>query len=155
MALSLTTIRNQIVTSLFGRRMGLTRQVTADVDSEHILGVQGLKYPYTDATSDTTGTDIKGYGITVVDTTTDDTWLMDAPIPGVYKTLYFGSTSTGIRTIKRDDGTWAIRTTASSTGTTIVVQAGGQSIVLLGLSTALYGVVSKPASTEHAFNGTT
>lgn len=155
MALSLTTIKNSIVTTLYGRRLGLKKVVAADESSEFLAGVGGLQVPITDATSDTTGTNITGYGVTTVDTSTDDTWLLDNPIAGVEKTLYFGSTSTGIRTVMRKDNTFAIRTTAASTLTTIVVQGGGQSIKLIGISSAIYGIVHKPSSTEHAFNGTT
>lgn len=155
MALSLTTIRNGILTSLFGRRIGLKSLVASDANSEGLVGFAGSQFPITDATSDTTGTNITGYGITTVDTTTNDTWLLDAPIQGVEKTLYFGSTSTGIRTVMRGAATFTIRTTAESTNTTIVVQAGGQTIRLLGITSTLYGILSKPASTEHAFNGTT
>ena len=162
MALSLTTIRNSIVTSIYGRRIGLTRLVAGDDNSESLLGPAAMRVPVTDATSDTTGTNITGYGITTVDTTTDDTWLLDNPIAGVEKTIYTGpTTSTGIRTIKRKDNTFAIQTSANSTGTTIVAQAGGLTLRLIGITSAIYGVLARPTgfssacSTEMAINGTT
>jgi hypothetical protein len=154
MALSIETIRNDTLTSIHGRRLSLDRR-------EMLLGTQGVRQPYDDATSDTTGTAIKGYGITVVDTTTDDTWLLENPIPGAFKYIYTGTTSTGIRTIKRQDNTFAIRTSAASTLTTIVAQGGALMLVLYGISSAIYGVVSRPTgfssacSTEMALNGTT
>lgn len=155
MALSLVTLRNSIVTSLFGRRLGIAKAVSSDANSEYLVGMNGMRVPIQDATSDTTGTNILGYGITTVNTSTDDTWLLDNPIAGIYKHLYFQSTSTGIRTIYRKDNTFAIQTTGSSTGTTIAAQSGGMSLHLIGISSALYGVVSKPGSTELAINGTT
>lgn len=161
MALSLTTVRNQIVTSLFGRRVGLKSLVSGDASSEGLVGFASNQFPITDATSDTTGTNITGYGITTVDTSTDDTWLLDNPIAGVEKIIYTGSTSTGIRTIKRKDNTFAIQSSANSTGTTIVAQGGGLTLRLLGISSALYAIVSRPTgfssacSTEMAINGTT
>lgn len=154
MALSINTIRNQIITSLYGRRLGLNSLGA-------LAGHEGEVMPITDATSDTTGTAITGYGFTSVDTTTDDTWLLSAPKPGMFKYIYTGSTSTGIRTIKREDATFAIRTSGSSTNTTIVAQGGGLLLTLFGISTALYAVVSRPTgfssacSTEMALNGTT
>ena len=87
MALSLTTIRNSIVTSVYGRRLGLANLVSGDANSEGLIGFASVRQPIADATSDTTGTNITGYGITTVDTTTDDTWLLDNPIAGVSKTL--------------------------------------------------------------------
>lgn len=161
MAISLTTLQNQIQTSLFGRRLGLKRLVSSDANSAALVGVNTIQEPVTDATSDTTGTNITGYGITNVDTTTDDTWLLDNPIPGVRKVIYTGSTSTGIRTIKRKDATFAIRTSANSTGTTIVAQGGGLTLELFGLTSAIYAVIGRPTgfssacSTEMAINGTT
>lgn len=155
MALSLTTLRNSIVTSIFGRRLGIAKAVSSDANSEFLVGLNGMRVPIADATSDTTGTNITGYGITTVNTTTDDTWLLDNPIAGVIKHLVFQSTSTGIRTIYRKDNTFAIQTTGSSTGTTIAAQSGGMALVLQGVSSALYIVVSKPGTTEMAINGTT
>lgn len=162
MGLSLTTIRNSILTSVYGRRLGLKPSVASDANSEVLIGPNGLMVPITDATSDTTGTPITGYGITTVDTSTDDTWLLNAPIPGVMKYIFTGpTTSTGIRTIKRADATFAINTSASSTGTTIVAQAGNLMLALLGLTSTAYVVVSRPTgfssagSTEMAINGTT
>jgi hypothetical protein len=154
MAYSINELRNLIQTSIFGRRLGLDK-------NDQLIGHTGLREPVTAATSDTTGTTISGYGWTSVDTSTDDTWLLAAPVPGAYKYLYTGSTSTGIRTIKRADATFAIQSSGNSTGTTIVAQGGGLTLQLFGISTALYAVVSRPTgftsacSTEMAINGTT
>lgn len=161
MAISLETIRNSILTSVYGRRLGLKRLVASDAASESVIGMADHQLPVTEATSDTTGTNITGYGITIVDSSTDDTWLLSNPIAGVRKVIYTGSTSTGIRTIKRADNTFAIRTSGNSTGTTIVAQGGGLTLELLGISSALYAVMGRPtgfssaASTEMAINGTT
>jgi hypothetical protein len=154
MALNIETLRNLAVTTIYGRRLGI------DV-AGRLVGHEGLRIPTKDATSDTTGTALDGYGWSNVDTTTDDTWLLSAPVPGAFKYIYTGSTSTGIRTIKRADATFAIQTSANSTGTTIVAQGGALLLTLFGLSSALYGVVSRPTgfssacSTEMAINGTT
>lgn len=154
MAVNIETLRNEIITTVYGRRLGL------DV-AGRLVGHQGERIPVTDATSDTTGTNITGYGWTNVDTTTDDTWLLDNPIPGARKVIYTGSTSTGIRTIKRKDNTFALRTSAASTLTTIVAQGGGLALELFGISSAIYAIIGRPTgfssacSTEMALNGTT
>ena len=154
MAISIDYLKDQIQTSVHGRKLGLDA-------TGLIVGGQGERIPVTDATSGTTATTIPGYGFTSVDTTTDDTWLLAAPVRGAFKYLYTGSTSTGIRTIKRADNSFAIQSSANSTGTTIVAQGGGLSLTLFGVSSAIYAVVSRgvgfssAASTEMAINGTT
>ena len=155
-------------TSLYGRRFGLQALSSAQTGARRIPvdflvgdNLGGFRQELQTATSDTTGTNIKGWGITSVDTTTDDTWLLDNPIKGVTKMIWTGSTSTGIRTIKRKDSTFAIQSSAASTLTTIIAQGGGLMLTLLGLSSALYCVISRPTgfssacSTEMALNGTT
>ena len=154
MAFAIETLRNEIVTSVYGRRLGLD-------SGGRVIGHEGLRIPHKDATSDTTGTTIEGHGWTNVDTSTDDTWLLAAPVKGAFKYIYTGSTSTGIRTIKRLDNTFAIRTSGNSTGTTIVAQGGGLWLQLFGVSSAIYAIVNRPTgfssacSTEMALNGTT
>ena len=149
-------------TSLYGRRFGLQALSSAQTGARRIPvdflvgdNMGGVRHELQAATSDTTGTNITGWGITVVDTSTNDTWLLDNPIAGVKKILYTGSTSTGIRTIMRKDATFAIRTSAASTLTTIVAQAGGKIIELLGISSAIYALGATGGSTEWALNGTT
>ena len=154
MALNIETLRNASITNLYGRRLGLDA-------GGRIVGTNGLRIPHGDATSDTTGTNIPGDGWTNVDTSTDDTWLLANPIPGAFKYIYTGTTSTGIRTIKRADNSFAIRTSGASTNTTIIAQGGGLLLTLFGVSSALYAVVSRPTgfssacSTEMAINATT
>ena len=154
MAYLLNAIRNEILTSIHGRRLGLD-------SSGFLIGHRGTRQQLVDATSDTTGTVISGDGVTSVDTSTDDTWLLAPPVKGAFKHLYTGSTSTGIRTIMRQDSSFAIRSSASSTLTTIVAQGGGLMLTLFGLTSAIYAVVGRPtgfssaASTEMALNGTT
>lgn len=154
----------EIVTSIHGRRLGISSSGYLTSQGGQTLGVDFLHGAITSptaATSDTTGTNITAYGLTTVDTSTDDTWLLDAPIPGVRKILYTGSTSTGIRTIKRANATFAIRSSASSTLTTIIAQGGGLTLELIGVSSAIYGILGRPTgfssacSTEMALNGTT
>lgn len=163
--MSLETLRNKIRTSIWGRRLGLAAGSSSGM--EYLVGPHGIQSPHGSvyevqaATSDTTATNITAYGLTTVDTSTDDGWLLDPPIIGVTKTLYTGSTSTGIRTIKRMDSSFAIQSSGNSTGTTIVAQAGGLTLQLIGVSSALYAIVSRPTgfssacSTEMAINGTT
>lgn len=154
MAFNLETLRNEAVTSIYGRRLGLDQV-------GRLIGHEGIRIPTVDATSDTTGTVITGHGFTQFDTSTDDTWLLAPPVKGAFKYLYTGTTSTGIRTIKRQDNSFAIQSSANSTGTTIVAQGGGLLLTLFGVTSALYAIASRPTgfssacSTEMAINGTT
>lgn len=146
--LTIATIANEMQTSIHGRKLGVDRY-------GNVIGPAGYRTAVTLATSDTTGTVLPSYGFVSVDSTTDDTWLLGPPVRGALLTIYTGSTSTGIRTIKRNASTFAIRTSAASTNTTIVAQAGGKTIDLFGLTTAIYALVQLPGSTEIALNGTT
>lgn len=148
MPLTVTTLRNQGVTSIHGRRLMLDR-------ADRLVGPRGLREGYDDATSDTTGTLIPGDGITVVDTTTNDTWLLDNPIPGAYKHIYTGTTSTGIRTIIRKDNSFAIRTSASNAQVKIDAQAGGLWLTMFGLSTTAYALVGRPGGLPGSSLGST
>ena len=147
MTVNVNTLRNDIVTSIHGRRLGFDKR-------DQLVGSQGMRLPVVDATSDTTGTNILGYGITHVETSTNDTWLLDAPVVGAFKRILFGSTSTGIHTVMRTDNSFDIVTSANSTSTTIVAQGMGM-LTLFGLTSALYNVVDEFKSTNLALNGTT
>lgn len=138
MALTLEQVRNTIITSIFGRRLGL------DINQQ-LVGVNGLRHPINAATSDTTATAISASGFWTVDTTTDDGWTGSAPIVGGRLEIMTVSTSTGIRTITMPSGT-LIQSSANSTGSIITCQGGGQTLGLIGLTTALYGILYKGAN---------
>ena len=154
MAITRSFLQSEILTSIFGNRLGIDK-------NGQLVGHTGMREPTGDATSDTTGTEIPGYGWTTFDTSTDDTWTLGSPVKGAFKYLYTGTTSTGIRTIKRGNANFAIQSSGASTNTTIVAQGGGLLLTLFGVSSALYAVVGRPTgfssacSTEMALNGTT
>ena len=144
MALTLATIRNGIITSLHGRRLGF------DVN-DVLVGSKAIKRPITDATSDTTGTDLPNTGIVSVVTTTNDTWALTAPLAGVEVTIMTGSDSTGEHTIAGSTaaGTAAtFQSAESSTGPGIVLQGGNASMTLVGVSTALWRATSRIGTTR-------
>jgi hypothetical protein len=137
MANSLDTIRNKIVTSIFGRRLGL------DVN-EFLVGPKGLRPQLHDATSDTTGTNIPNHGLVSVETTTDDTWKLTDPVPGCQVTLFCQTTSTGTRTVSPVAAT--IITTAGTAGSTISLTGAGASITLTGITTGLWMQTARASS---------
>lgn len=137
MAISLTTLRNQILTSIYGRRLGL------DIN-ETLVGIRGVRRQQTGGTSDTTGTNLPNNGYVSVVTTTDDTWVLDNAYVGAEVTLMTGSSSTGIHSINL--GGSLCYSTQGIAGSTVVLTGPGAAISLVGISTALWQVTSRAAS---------
>lgn len=81
MADTLEGLRNQILDSVKGRKLGL------DV-SGYLVGQLAAREPITAATSLTTGTVIPAYGLTtLVSGPSGSSWQLAAPVPGVTKHL--------------------------------------------------------------------
>lgn len=137
MAISLTTLRNRILTSIHGRRLGL------DIN-ETLVGVRGMSLPQVAGTSDTTGTNLPNNGFASVVTTTDDTWRLDNPYVGAQVTLMTGSSSTGIHSINLNNS--VAYSTQGIAGSTVVLTGHGASITLLGISTAIWQVIGRAGS---------
>jgi hypothetical protein len=141
MAFTLAQLRNQILTSIHGRRLGL------DTD-EFLVGSKGPRVPVAEATSDTTGTALPNHGIVSVVTTTDDTWTLNAPTPGCRVNLQTGSSSTGSHIITLTNAT--VMTTIGAQGNLVTLTGPGACVALAGLTTARWALVSKTASTALA-----
>lgn len=138
MAQSLETLRNSIITSMRGRRVG--------IDRNDFLIHKGHKKAITDIDTGDTGTDVKNYGIVqTLCTGSSQTaqWSMEAPEPGVEVTLINGTSSTGtMQFLTTPNGADIL---ISSVGTTVGVVSllqGGAAVTLVGLTTARWGVKS-------------
>lgn len=132
MAFTLENIRARINTSLHGRRFGLT-------NTDYAAGMKDSLRPVTNATSDTTGTAIPGYGFHTVETTTNDTWtLSDPEHAGVEVSLATLTTSTGVRTISPAAAT--IVSSNGVAGSAIALNGLGDRITLVGISTSQWMV---------------
>lgn len=136
-AISLTTLRSSILTSIYGRRLGLDKD-------EAMVGPKNFKRPITAATSDTTATALPNYGYLSVVTTTDDTWTLTDPYFGAEVTIMTGSSSTGIHSINL--GNSVAYSTQGIAGSTVVLSGMGAAISLLGISTAIWQVISRAGS---------
>ena len=141
MALTLVGLRAQFQTSIFGQRLALDK-------NDMLMGPKSMRLQIHDATSDTTGTQIPGYGYASVETTTDDSWNLENPIPGNQVTLFTQTTSTGIRTVKSTAA--LIVTTAGAAGSTLILTERGAFITLLAVTTALWKEINR-SSTLCAF----
>lgn len=137
MAQSLDTIRKRILTSVHGRRLGIGYD-------EFLAGVKDIVKVVTNATSDTTGTAIPNHGIASVVTTTNDTWTLTDPIPGVSVDLVTGSTSTGTHTVTCAAA--VIQSTNGVEGASVLMSAAGAHCRLTGLTTAIWAVTSRAST---------
>lgn len=133
---TLAQLRNSILTSIHGRRLGL--------DINDCIVTKGIQRGVTQATSDTTGTSIPNNGIGVVVTSTNDTWTLDAPYDGAEVTLMTGSSSTGIHSINL--GTAVAYSTIGIAGSTVVLTGPGAAISLRGLTTGIWAVTGAAGS---------
>jgi hypothetical protein len=135
---SLEEARSKIVTSLHGRRIGLD-------DDERLIGIKGRREVVTEATSDTTATKLPNYGVVTVVSSNEETWVIEDPIPGCEVKILTGSTSTGNHYINTDTATF--KSSFGSTQTQIDMLGGGAGLTLIGLSTSLWGILTKSSTT--------
>lgn len=146
MAFSINQLANRIRTSIHGRRLGLD-------PSDWLVGARGMRVPVTDATSDTTGTALPNHGYVSVTTTTDDGWRLTDPVAGAQVTLFTGSSSTGIHAVTPVAAT--IVSSNGIAGSSISLSGAGAAITLIGLTTAVWSVVSINNAGSSAGTGNT
>lgn len=146
MAITLEALRSLALTSIRGRRLGLDH-------NDYLVGPKDLRKGITNATSDTTGTALLNYGFHTVTTTTNDTWTLASPTPGVPVTLMTGSSSTGTHTITPTNAT--IVSTNGVAGGSIAMQGAGAHLTLVGLTTGSWGVASIFGSTTALYASVT
>jgi hypothetical protein len=137
MAQSLNTIRSKILTSVHGRRLGID-------SAEFLAGTKGVRHVVTNATSDTTGTELPNHGLVSVATTTDDTWVLSDPEPGVEVTLVVNINSTGTHTV--DVSPAVIYSTNGLEGDQVLLSNEGAFCKLMGLTTAVWAVTSRAST---------
>lgn len=141
MAQSLETLRNNAVTSLYGRRLGLDKDET-------LVGVKGVKSVVQDLTSASTGTSLNNHGVVNIAgsslLTSAQVFLLSNPIPGIAVTINNvrsnttgGSSGSTALAINRPSTAFYIRSSEASTGVAILINEGG-SITLTGVSTDAY-----------------
>lgn len=141
MAQSLETLRNNNITSLFGRRLGLQFDET-------LAGMKAVKDVVQDLTSASTATAVNNYGKVVARisgsmTTATANFLLSNPIPGVDVEICYAQTSqaatagsTGIA-FSRPTTAFYIQSSDGSTGVAVLCAQGG-AFTLRGVSTELY-----------------
>lgn len=160
MALTLGSISNSILTSIFGRRLGL--------DSlGYLAGPPDIRRTVNDLTSASTATAIPNQGLTNIVATSLATsaagggFLLSNPVPGVSFTVAnvnanssAASPGSTALTLLRPSTAFSILSSEGSTETTINLTPGS-AVTLTGLSTALYQVVNRTTLAGVVINGTT
>jgi hypothetical protein len=139
MAQSLDQARSKIKTSIHGRRLGLD-------NDEMLVGVKAIRHVVTNGTSDTTGTALPNHGLVSVVTTTDDSWILTDPIPGVPVRLVSGSTSTGVHTVTCAAA--VIHSTNGIEGASVLLKGAGAHAELTGLTTAAWSLTSRGSTAQ-------
>ena len=137
---------NNITTSKHGRRLGLQSMSSSESGGnqgpeEFLVGPDAFRVGM--STADSTGTPVPAYGYTyLVGTSAASTpvYQLDPPIPGVEKTIIFGSTDSALY-IKTANGEYIMGSSLGSSATTIRSSLGG-AVQLVGLTTALYAAVN-------------
>ena len=143
--------QNSINTSLYGRRFGLQNMSTAQhgglLPVDLLVGPEALREAVT--TAEATGTAVKAYGVSFLPGTSaasSSVYVLDPPIPGVRKTVVFSSGTTP-QDLKTKNGE-TFRTTADSTIATVISSTlTGAVAELIGLTTAMWGLLTNGTST--------
>lgn len=151
---------SQILTSIYGRRLGLQAQSTAQSGGskpfELLVGPEDIRLGIT--TNESTGTALAPFGVSyLVGTSAASTpvFTLSPPVPGLRKTIVFGSTDSALY-VKAATGCSIIATSIGSSATAIRSSGGGV-VNLIGLTTALYAPtrVSSTGVNGLAFQATT
>lgn len=160
---TLEQLRSSILTSIVGRRMGLT-------PGQFLVGPKDLAVAIQSLTSGSTGTQVTNYGVTMLDVTTGAAstassvgtteigcaWSMAAPEPGVRKTLVKVSATLGSTmpvVVNFAAGVKAFNSSFFSSASGVMMNAVGQEVHLMGLSTSQWLVLSLSTGASVASSG--
>lgn len=140
MALSLDTLRNQVVTSIFGRRMGLD-------SNDFLVGPKGLRQQVEDLT--TAATTVAGFGISRVTATGSSQGPVQYTLPspagfiGTIKYLALATTSTGsYQFLSTANGASILAASDGTTKALVNLVGQGGVVGLMAVSSAAWQVVS-------------
>ena len=142
---------SNINTSIYGRRLGLQKLTTAlnggRAEVELLVGPESLRDNVT--TSESTATNVLPYGVSFLNGTSaasSSVYTIDPPIPGVRKTVVFSSANTPMYLKTKNGETF--RTSADSTIATVISSTlTGCTVELIGLTTAMWGLLTNGTST--------
>ena len=143
-------LRNSIITSLFGRRLGLDQYDTLTGPKGFRDPVDGWNTAGTTLVSTSVASNIPAYGMTVVGATgasATTAYTLAAPIPGVCKRI-FNPTTGAVTILTTGAGAFICSTgSVASTQGTISFVGKGAYVELWGLTTSLWGLAENLAIT--------
>ena len=146
---------SKILTSLFGRRLGLGAMSTAESGgskAEFLVGPDDFRVGVT--TAESTATNVKAHGYSVLPGTSAGSsavYTLEPPIPGVRK-IISGGESNGPVYIKTANGE-VIKSTAGSSHTTVKISSLGGTFELVGLTTAVWAGMNLTTGTSSQASG--
>lgn len=147
---SLEGVRNRLVTSIFGRRLGLESNNALGGMVGVINPISGFSSGGTTITSTDVGTAIPAYGLTAVGASgasATTAYVLAAPIPGVRKTLFVPTT--GYAVVLSSTGSFYCSTASVTSTYQIATFTGkGNVLELMGVTTALWAVLTNYAITS-------
>jgi hypothetical protein len=110
------------------------------------MGVLGTRKVVTNATSASTGTQLPNHGHITITSSSAKTWEIADPEAGCEVSITVISSAIPDITITPANATFV--SSGSSTGASLIMQGGGTSVTLIGISTSVYANTSAtPAST--------
>lgn len=152
---------SKILTSIFGRRLGLQRMSSSETGgagvSEFLVGPDDYRVGV--STAETTSVTLNAHGVSVnlgTSAGSSAVYTLEPPIPGVRKVIS-GSTANGPVFIKTANAETII-STLGSTHTTVKISTLGGAFELIGLSTSQWlalGLTSGTSSNASGFALTT
>lgn len=147
---------DKIITSLYGRRVGLQTISTAISGArkvlEYLVGPDQLRNPAT--TAETTATNLLPHGVSAMTGSTaasSSVYTIDPPVPGVLKYVTLGDTANGPIYLKTKNGETFLSTLGTSFNT-IKTSAGG-CFALIGVTTAVWGLLGVTSGTSSNGSG--
>jgi len=143
---------NKILTSIHGRRLGLQGMSSAESGgsygpNEYAVGPDSFRDGVSTVETTATGESVPAYGVSyLIGTSVASTpvFILDPPIPGVEKTIVFGSTDSALYVKTKGgvaDTQYIIGSSIGSTATCIRSSLGG-AVQLVGLTTDLWAAVN-------------
>jgi hypothetical protein len=142
MALSLEQLRNQGLTNIRGRRLGIDHK-------EFLVGPKALRQAIEDITT-TAATSAINYGVTRVLTSgssQNGQYTLQSPTVGVRKTLVLNSSSTGTQQFTLTSAVcWT--SSGSSAAAVISLRGNGAVVELVGVTTGIWAMTNYPSTAQ-------
>jgi len=161
---------NRITTSIFGSRVGL-QNISTNVSGslqtgrtfDVLAGAEAVRAGVSTADSTAANTSLAPFGVSLLTTglsaDTTAVFRLDPPIPGVEKTIVWGSTTIGTMGSKiwvtNSTGGGAGMQTSAGSSFTCVASSAGAVLRLVGITTALWGVVNGTTAAGFSYSTTT